>query len=212
VKESGFASRLNGLLAESGLQPLDPAVSARFGEYQALLLHWNHRINLTSIRDEETILKRHFVESIACACALPAGIRTLLDFGSGAGIPGIPIALCRPEIAVTLAESRSSKSAFLSEAVRVLDLSASVHAGRAELLNDRFDCVVLRAVDRMKDATAAASGLVAPGGWLAVLAGAADSHGLRSVAGAAFQWKETLLLPFSRARVLLLGRHNPAVD
>ena len=83
-------------------------------------------MNSTAIRDEEGILSRHFVESIACACALPAGIFTLLDFGSGAGFPGIPIALCRPEIAVILAESQGKKAAFLQEAVRVLGISAKV--------------------------------------------------------------------------------------
>ena len=79
---------------------------------------------LTAIRDEEGILTRHFVESIVCARALPAGIATLLDVGSGAGFPGIPIALCRSEIAVTLAESQGKKAAFLQEAVRVLGVAA----------------------------------------------------------------------------------------
>ena len=88
-------------------------------------------------------LSRHFVESIACARALPEGISTLLDFGSGGGFPGIPIALCRPEIAVTLAESQGKKAAFLQEAVRVLGSQAKVHAGRAELLTTQFDCVTL---------------------------------------------------------------------
>ena len=86
------------------------------------------------MRDEQGILSRHFVESIVVARELPQGIRTLLDFGSGAGLPGIPIALCRPEIAVTLAESQGKKAAFLQEAVRVLAISAMVHAGRAETL------------------------------------------------------------------------------
>ena len=94
--------RLNALLAEAGLAPLDAVLAGRFEDYLSLLLRWNARVNLTAIRDEEGILRRHFVESIACARALPAGIATLLDFGSGAGFPGIPIALCRPEIAVTL--------------------------------------------------------------------------------------------------------------
>ena len=94
----------------------------RFEEYLALILRWNSRMNLTAIRDEEEILARHFVESIACAQHFPEGIGTLLDFGSGAGFPGIPIALCRPEIAVTLAESQSKKAAFLQETVRILGL------------------------------------------------------------------------------------------
>src|ERR1017187_11031941 len=100
--------------------------------YISLILRWNERVNLTAIRSEEGILARHFVESIVCARTLPAGIATLLDFGSGAGFPGLPIALCRPEIAVTLTESQGKKAAFLSEAVRTLGISAQVHSGRAE--------------------------------------------------------------------------------
>ena len=144
--------RLNELLAESGLETLDAAQAKSFEDYLSLLLRWNERVNLTAIRDEEGILKRHFVESIACARALPAGISTVLDFGSGGGFPGIPIALCRPEIAVTLAESQGKKAAFLSEAVRVLGVDANVHSGRAETLGSQFDCVTLRAVDKMEKA------------------------------------------------------------
>src|SRR5208283_5094407 len=103
------AERLNELLAEADLELLDDRLGEQFSSYVSLLLRWNERINLTAMRDEEGILSRHFVESIACARALPAGITSLLDFGSGAGFPGIPIALCRPEIAVTLAESQGKK-------------------------------------------------------------------------------------------------------
>ena len=134
--------------------------------YLGLLLRWNARVNLTAVRDAEGILSRHFVESIACARALPDGIVTLLDFGSGAGFPGIPIALCRPEMTVTLAESQGKKAAFLQEAVRVLGGSAVVQSRRAELLTHPFDCVTLRAVDRMEAAVSAASRLVGPEGWL----------------------------------------------
>ena len=125
-------SRLNTLLAAVDLEPLDGALADRFGDYASLLLRWNLRVNLTAIRDEEGILCRHFVESIACARALPAGIRTLLDLGSGAGFPGIPISLCRPEITVSLAESQGKKAAFLQEAVRVLGVPGKVLAQRAE--------------------------------------------------------------------------------
>ena len=115
-----------------------PGRPVAFEDYLSLFVRWNARVNLTSIRDEEGILSRHFVESIACARALPAGISTLLDFGSGGGFPGIPIALCRPEIAVTLAESQGKKAAFLQEAVRVLGISAKVHAQRAETADERL--------------------------------------------------------------------------
>src|ERR1700728_3140695 len=138
--------RLNELLERVGLAPLDVPTADRFAAYCALLLRWNARTNLTAIRDEQGILSRHFVESIACARALPPGIASLLDFGSGAGIPGIPIALCRPEISVALVESQGKKAAFLREAARTLDLPIDVHSTRAETLRAKFDCVTLRAV------------------------------------------------------------------
>jgi 16S rRNA (guanine527-N7)-methyltransferase len=196
---------LNALLANAGLAPLNAVLSERFENYLALLLRWNARMNLTAIRDEEGIVSRHFIESIACAQALPAGIRTLLDFGSGAGFPGIPIALCRPEIAVTLAESQGKKAAFLSEAVRVLGIATTVHSGRAEALSVQFDCVALRAVDRMELAVQTASNLVCPGGWLALMTTSADLPALQKTATAEFSWAEGVQLPGGNDRILVLG-------
>jgi 16S rRNA (guanine527-N7)-methyltransferase len=197
--------RLNALLTEAGLDPLDVTLTGRFEDYLSLLLRWNARVNLTAIRDEDGILTRHFVESIFCARTLPAGIATLLDFGSGAGFPGIPIALCRPEIAVTLAESQGKKAAFLCEAVRVLGISATVHPARAETLCTVFDCVVLRAVDKMGVAVQAAAKLVRPGGWLALMTTGKELEALHSAAGAEFAWVEPLPLPGGQDRLLALG-------
>jgi 16S rRNA (guanine527-N7)-methyltransferase len=197
--------RLNALLAEAGLAPLDGVLAGCFENYLSLLLRWNARVNLTAIRDEEGILRRHFVESIVCARALPAGIATLLDFGSGAGFPGIPIALCRPEITVTLAESQGKKAAFLSEAVRVLGVTATVHSGRAESLHKVFDCITLRAVDKMGQAIQAAGRLVLPGGWLALMTTGKELDELKAAAGAEFGWTPLVLLPGGEDRLLALG-------
>ncbi len=146
---SGTSFELNAHLTEAGLEPLDEQTESRFCDYISLYLRWNARLNLSAIRDEKSIISLHIIESIEFARYLPQGISTLLDFGSGAGLPGIPIALCCPQIAVTLAESQGKKAAFLQEAVRVLGIRATVHAGRAEALRAVFDCVVLRAVDKM---------------------------------------------------------------
>jgi 16S rRNA (guanine527-N7)-methyltransferase len=200
--------RLNALLAESGLEALDAALAGRFDEYLSLLLRWNARINLTAIRSEEGILRRHFVESIACARALPAGVTTLLDFGSGAGFPGIPIALCRPEIAVTLAESQGKKAAFLSEAVRVAGVGAKVHSGRAESLHAEFDCVTLRAVDKMEAAVKAAARLVRLGGWLALMTTGAEQTKLEAAAGPEFSWSQAVQLRGGGDRVVALGKRE----
>jgi 16S rRNA (guanine527-N7)-methyltransferase len=200
--------RLNVLLVESGLLPVDEALERRFEEYLSLVLRWNGRVNLTAIRDEEGILARHFVESIACARALPAGIATLLDFGSGAGFPGIPIALCRPEIAVTLAESQGKKAAFLNEAVRVLGIGTTIHSGRAEALATQFDCVTMRAVDKMERAVGAAGQLVRPGGWLGLMTTRTELDGLKAAAGAEFGWPDVLPQPVGDGRVLALGERE----
>ena len=203
-----IGARLNERLALAGLDRLDPTLAAGFGDYCSLLQRWNARFNLTAIRDEEGILTRHFVESIACARALPAGIAALLDFGSGAGFPGIPIALCRPEIAVTLAESQGKKAAFLQEAIRQLGIPAKIHARRAELLTVAFDCVTLRAVDRMELAVMAASRLVRPGGWLAPMTTGGELEKVKQAAGAEFSWTRLLPLPGSADRLLALGERS----
>ena len=200
-----FAVRLNAVLAESSLPALSRAECDRFELYLALLQRWNQRMNLTSIRDEKVILRRHFADSIACAGALPAEIRTLLDFGSGAGFPGLPIAICRCEVSVTLAESQSRKAAFLREAVRVVGIPAKVHGSRAEGLAERFDCVTLRAVDRMPEAVSSASRLVNPGGWLAPMTTNADLERLKTAAGRRFLWEPSIPLPSGDGRILALG-------
>jgi 16S rRNA (guanine527-N7)-methyltransferase len=201
-----WSIRLNEMLGEAGLPALDPSLSDRFATFLALILRWNQRLNLTGIRDEEGILRRHFVESIFCANALPAGIGTLLDFGTGAGFPGVPIALCRPEIAVTLAESSGKKAGFLNEAIRALGLRSTVHAGRAEVLSESFHCVTLRAVDRMERATSTGARLVAAGGWLALMTTTGDLARLQRASGDAISWNDVLKLPGGEERGLALGR------
>lgn len=204
------ALRLNELLIEAGLAPLDLSAARQFAAYCALLLRWNARTNLTAIRDEEGILSRHFVESIACARALPSGIATLLDFGSGAGFPGIPIAIYRAEIAVTLAESQSKKAAFLREAVRSLGLSVKVHSARAETLTTGFDCVTLRAVDHMALAVQIASRLVAPEGWLALMTSNPELDGLKAFVQPGFSLNASIPLSGSDSRVLAFAQRSAA--
>jgi 16S rRNA (guanine527-N7)-methyltransferase len=199
-------TRLNAHLVAAGLAPLDEATAGRFESYSSLFIRWNQRLNLSAVRDEEGILSRHFTECIAAARALPEGIRTLLDFGSGAGLPGIPIALCRPEIAVTLAESQTKKAAFLEEAIRVLKIRTKVHAQRAEVLRTVFDCVILRAVDKMTTAVAAAAKLVAPKGWLALMTTSSDLDELSQTVGGVFHFATVVPLPGSTQRVLAIGR------
>jgi 16S rRNA (guanine527-N7)-methyltransferase len=198
--------RLNTLLMREGLPAVASSIEGRFEAYLSLILHWNARVNLTAIRNADEIVSRHFVESIACAAAIPDGVRTLLDFGSGAGFPGIPIALCRPDISVTLAESQNKKVAFLREAVRTLELKTNVHGGRAENLATTFDCVTLRAVDQMATAVSAASRLVSLFGWIMVMTTRAELLSVQSAAGPDFTWHDAQRLPLSADRILAVGQ------
>ena len=204
--EQATAVRLNELLSSAGQTGLNGELAGCFQVYLGLLMRWNARLNLTSIRTEEGILSRHFVESIVCARLVPQSVATLLDFGSGAGFPGIPIALCRPEIGVTLAESQAKKAAFLQEAARTLVPSATVFAGRAETLIARYDCVTMRAVDRMEKAVGPASRLVSRGGWLVLMTTGAELPTLQAAAGPGFNWIPTVSLPSSEERLIAVGR------
>ena len=149
--------------------------------YLGLLLRWNARTNLTAIREPEAMVTRHFGESLFAARLISPRLKpgaTLLDFGSGAGFPGLPIQLYRPDLRVTLAESQGKKASFLREAVRTLGLSTEVWANRVEAMppDQRFDCVTLRAVDRMEEALRGATLRVAPNGLIAVMAGSGSDE------------------------------------
>lgn len=184
---------------------LEPAMAERFEQYLSLLLKWNARTNLTSVREPQQIVQRHFAESIFAAQQVPPEVKTLLDFGSGAGFPGIPIAIYRPKITVTLAESQGKKAAFLREAVRTLGLKAEVWAGRVEAMPKErvFDAVTSRAVDRMPAACRMAVERLADGGWIGVFATRATEEALRAVAGV--RWSDAVAIPGAEQAVLLQG-------
>lgn len=142
--------------------------------YLDLLMKWNSRTNLTAIRDPEEIVRRHFGESLFAGRQIAArvsGGARLLDYGSGAGFPGLPIQMLAPELRVSLAESQGKKASFLREVARTLRLGTTVWAGRVEDMpeEDIFEVVTLRAVDRMEEALAAARRRVNAGGWLVTL-------------------------------------------
>ncbi|WP_414649373.1 16S rRNA (guanine(527)-N(7))-methyltransferase RsmG [Edaphobacter sp.] len=159
VEQSALsASQISALLTPY-LPEVPDGIATQLAVYLDLLLRWNARTNLTAIREPEEIVRRHFGESLFCGLHVGRQTETLLDLGSGAGFPGLPTALLRPEIAVTLAESQNKKATFLREAVRTLQLGdVEVWAGRAEALPEtrRFDTVTLRAVDNMAVALVAA--------------------------------------------------------
>jgi 16S rRNA (guanine(527)-N(7))-methyltransferase RsmG len=109
------------------------------------LIRWNSRLNLTRIESVEDAVRLHYCESLFVGAKLPAGPLRIADVGSGAGFPGIPIAILRPECTITLVESHQRKGVFLREASRNLD-NVSVVTDRAENLQPDFDWLVSRAV------------------------------------------------------------------
>jgi 16S rRNA (guanine527-N7)-methyltransferase len=219
--------------AKAGKKPslLSPFQVQCISTYIDILVRWNARINLTSIRDPEEIVIRHFGESLFAACHLfpgassvPAlgeasvpssGVRDfarprVADLGSGAGLPGLPIKLWAPHIALTLIESNQKKATFLREVTRTLILTdVNVYPERAETLatQSRFDLVTLRAVERFTDVVAIAARLVAPAGRLALLIGSSQLHQAQTVVPD-FSWQEPLAVPISQSRILLVGRRS----
>jgi 16S rRNA (guanine527-N7)-methyltransferase len=195
LTESEIASSLAPYLLPN-IPPLPKNLIPQLSTYLDLLLKWNARTNLTAVRDPEEIVRRHFGESLFAAQHIGRS-DTVLDFGSGAGFPGLPIALLLPETHVTLAESQNKKATFLREAVRTLQLqNVEVWAARAETMpaSRQFHTVALRAVDNMEAALPAARARIAPGGQLAILT---TVHQISSAG-------RTIALPNSQAGVLYL--------
>ncbi|WP_376796011.1 16S rRNA (guanine(527)-N(7))-methyltransferase RsmG [Thermogemmatispora sp.] len=128
-------------------------ILARFLRYREELLRWNERVNLTAIVDPEEVLTRHFLDSLAILTAVDPPACRLLDIGSGAGFPGLPLKIVRPTWEVTLLEATARKVAFLRHVCQVLELEAvTILHGRAEQLGHApayrgtFDLVTARAV------------------------------------------------------------------
>jgi len=178
------------------------------GTYIDLLLKWNSKLNLTAIRDPEEIVTRHFGESLFAARQLfPTrdSHSSVIDVGSGAGFPGLPLKLWSPNVDLTLIESNHRKATFLREVIRALDLrSAAVLTQRAESVSLRADLVTFRAVERFERILPVAFSLVKADGRIALLIGEAQVE----VAQSALQtvtWDEPLPIPQSRSGRLLIG-------
>ena len=149
------------------------AERARMAAHLELVAKWNRVHNLTAVRDTGQMVVLHLLDSLTLAPHL-GNARTLLDVGSGAGFPGIPIAIARPDLAVTVLDSSRKKCAFLEQAKAELGLAnVSVACERVEQWRpaQRFDAVVSRAFADLNDFVVQAQHLVAPGGRLFAMKG-----------------------------------------
>ncbi len=202
--------------------------------YIDLLQRWNARINLTAIRHQEEIVTRHFGESFFLArhlftagtpnsasiqalegapskLPLGEGVR-VLDIGSGAGFPALPLKIWAPHIHLSLIESNHKKAAFLREAARALTLTdIHVITDRAEALSTRPDSpqaevVTLRAVGHFETILPQVLPFLSPNGTLALLIGASQLPLLNTLTP--LKWHPPITIPQSHSRVLSIGVHG----
>ena len=159
--------RLDAGLSSLGIA-LDETAIARLLDYVDLLERWNAAYNLTAVRDPAEMVTRHLVDSLAILPFVSGA--TLADLGSGAGLPGIPLAIAAPERETLLVDSNGKKARFLREAVRRLDLKhVRVAESRVEDVEGTFDCITARAFASLADMLGWGGHLLAPGGvWLAM--------------------------------------------
>ena len=168
------------------------------GHYE-MLGRWNRSLNLTRIESMEAVIERHYAESLFLGAHLPRRPLLVVDVGSGAGFPGIPVAVLRPDCSVTLVESHRRKAVFLREATRRLS-NVVVRAERAEDLTERFDCAVSRAVSygdlvpalrKLADAAELLTGIEPP------------------PAALGFRWSPPIRLPWGKNRFLRISDPAP---
>ncbi|HEY0310464.1 MAG TPA: 16S rRNA (guanine(527)-N(7))-methyltransferase RsmG [Luteimonas sp.] len=160
--------------------------------YLALLLRWNQAYNLTAIREPGEMVRKHLLDSLAMHAsvdAIAARGGALADLGTGAGLPGIPLAIAKPGLQVALVESNGKKARFLREAVRSLGLrNARVLESRSEAVAEpgRFDAITARALATLPLILALGGHLLAPGGVLLAMKGALPED---EIAGLPPGWK-----------------------
>lgn len=184
-----LCQRLEGVVELSTFQV------AQLEKHFDLLQRWNKVLNLTSVHGMEEIIERHYCESLFLAKHLPLATLRVADIGSGAGFPGFPVAVLRPDCDVTLIESHQRKSVFLRECSRDFP-NVKVIANRVEAVREQFDWAMSRAV-RYSDIEESAALMV---NKIALLAGPEQPIGNR------FTWNTPMQLPWGDARFLWIGK------
>ena len=138
-------------ILKRALPQADETALNRFEIYQRLLAEWNERMNLTAITDPVEVAEKHFADSLAALPYLKPGMR-VIDVGTGAGFPGVPLLIMEPKLELTLADSLHKRLTFLDALLKELGLTATLVHGRAEdlgqnrLYRERFDAATSRAV------------------------------------------------------------------
>jgi 16S rRNA (guanine527-N7)-methyltransferase len=170
-RQDEFASQLAQGIKTLGVE-LGPEAQLRLLQHLELLEKWNRVHNLTALRDKAKAVSGHLLDSLSILPYL-AG-RRFLDVGSGAGFPGIPIAVAMPEIQIDLLDSNHKKCAFLRQVIAELRLkNAHVVCERVESWRPagKFDCIISRALADIAEVIALVKHLLAPGGVIAAMKG-----------------------------------------
>jgi 16S rRNA (guanine527-N7)-methyltransferase len=175
--------------------------------YLKLLSRWNEKVNLTAIRDPLEILHRHFCECMFAGVSVPIEKGRLADVGSGAGFPGLPLKILRPELQVLLIESNMKKAAFMAEVIRELGMGgARIIVGRYEDLGEEvapLDFVCSRALGEFEGLLRWAASDSVAAGQVILWAGGRDLDQIRS--NTAWTWRIPIQIPHSLRRFLVVG-------
>lgn len=190
---------------------LDEQQVLQIQQYMKILLAWNEKINLTAIRDPLDILYRHFCESMYAAISVPMETGRLADVGSGAGFPGIPLKMIRPDLQVFLIESNIKKATFLAEVIRELELKdTQVIVSRYEELGEQvapLDFVCSRALGEFVPFLEWAHSEQLATKQVILWLGARDLPEVQKVHS--WNWHEPIQVPHSLRRLLLVGSKGP---
>jgi 16S rRNA (guanine527-N7)-methyltransferase len=199
-------ARISKALEPYGIVPSIKVVE-QIKAYIELLLKWNRSVSLTTITDVDEILRFHFGESLFALSMLPVEKSRLADLGSGAGFPGLPLAMSRSSLEVTLIEPNAKKFAFLNEVIRSLEIhNAEAFRGRMEdfrCLDGGVDVATARALGQFDELLGWARNELAPLGTLILWVGDEDARKL--AADPRFKWGVPQRIPGAERRSILLG-------
>ena len=200
------SSQIGEVLKPYGVVP-DAGLADGIKTYIELLLKWNKSVSLTTVTKPDEILRFHFGESLFALPMLPVEKSRLADVGSGAGFPGLPLAMARPSLDVTLIDPNAKKFAFLNEVIRQIGISnATAIRARTDDLqssNQRFDIVTARAVGQFNELVGWVKEKVGPHGKLVLWLGQEDAKQISS--DPRFDWAPTVRIPQTDRRLILVG-------
>ena len=188
-----------------GFKPT-PTFCDQVRSYTELLLRWNQRISLTAVTTPVDILRFHFGESLFAISAARMRGGRLADVGSGAGFPGLPLAMAVPALDVTLIESNTKKAAFLGELRRELEMEkAHIFHGRTNALGpvEMFEHVSGRAVGKYAELLEWAKKRLTPGGSVLLWLGETQTREVLDNTG--WKWREPVPIPQAKARFIVIG-------